>query len=139
GDPAPRDLVGIEPHDALAGEEDVAAGRLVQSGDEVEQRRLAGAVRADHAHDLALVDVQVELGQDVEAAERHRDSAQVEELLGHQMISTRRSPRMPEGRATMTATRMAPITMKRVASGLASITFSQTNAARERVGTSRAP
>ena len=39
-------------------------GRLVDAGDEVEQRRLAGAVRADHADDLALVDVEVEAVDD---------------------------------------------------------------------------
>ena len=60
GDPAARDLVRLEALDARAGEDDVAAGRLVHARDEVEQRRLAGAVRADHADDLALVDVQVE-------------------------------------------------------------------------------
>ena len=63
-DPAARDLVRLEALDARAGEDDVAAGRHVDARDEVEQRRLAGAVRADHADDLALVDVQVELVDD---------------------------------------------------------------------------
>ena len=55
---------------------------LVDARDEVEQRRLAGAVRADHADDLALVDVQVEVVDHLEAAERHRDALQLEQLLG---------------------------------------------------------
>ena len=42
---------------------DVAVGGLVDARDEVEQRRLAGAVRPDHADDLALVDVEVEAGR----------------------------------------------------------------------------
>ena len=41
-------------------EEDLALVRLVDAGDDVEQRRLARAVRADHTHDLVLVDVEVE-------------------------------------------------------------------------------
>ena len=48
--------------------------RLVDAGDQVEERRLAGAVRADHADDLALVDVEVELGDDLQAAEGLRDA-----------------------------------------------------------------
>ena len=83
GDPALRDLVRLESLDALAGEHDVSVGRLVDAGDQVEERRLPGAVRADHADDLALVDVEVEIVDDREAAERHRDAAQLEQLLGH--------------------------------------------------------
>ena len=60
-------------------EQDVALVGLVDAGDQVEERRLAGAVRADHADDLALVDVQVELGDDLQAAERERDAAQLEQ------------------------------------------------------------
>ena len=77
---------------------DLAVVRLVDAGDQVEERRLAGAVRADHADDLALVDVQVEVGHDLEAAERQRDAAAARAaVVGHQMISTRRSPRSPFG------------------------------------------
>ena len=95
-----RDLVRLEADDAALVEQDVAVVGLVDAGDQVEERRLAGAVRADHADDLALVDVQVELGDDLEAAERQRDAAQLEQgAVGHQMISTRRSPRRPFGRS----------------------------------------
>jgi hypothetical protein len=77
-DPLARDPVRIEPRDALAGEDDVAVGRLVDSRDEVEERRLAGAVRADDADDLALADVQIEVRHDAEPAECHRDALQLE-------------------------------------------------------------
>ncbi len=53
-------LCGSSPTMLRALEHDVALDRLVDAGDEVEERRLAGAVRPDHAHDLALVDMQVE-------------------------------------------------------------------------------
>ena len=61
---------------------------------EVEERRLAGTVRADHADDLALVDVQVEVGDDPEAAEVHRHRPEVEQALCARLapISTRARP-----------------------------------------------
>ena len=66
-----------------------SSGR-VDAGDEVEERRLAGAVRADHADDLVLVDVQVEVGDHLQAAERLRDALQLE-----QRRAIRRSPPWP--------------------------------------------
>ena len=69
--------------------------RRVDAGDEVEERRLAGAVRADHADDLALVDVQVELVDAREPAEALRDALQLEQPLGHQTISTRARAEQP--------------------------------------------
>ena len=54
------DLVRLEADDAALVEQDVAVVGLVDARDQVEERRLAGAVRADHADDLALGDVQVE-------------------------------------------------------------------------------
>ena len=102
----------LEAEDAAPVEHDVAAVGLVDAGDQVEERRLAGAVRADHADDLALVDVQLEIRDDLEPAECERDAAQCEQgLVGHQTISTRRSPKRPFGRSTMSTTRIAPSTM----------------------------
>ena len=87
-------------------------------GDEVEERRLAGAVRPDHAHDLALVDVRGRASRRREAAEGHRHAAQLEQLAPRaHTISTRFSPRSPCGRAIIIATRSAPSTMYRVGSG----------------------
>ena len=47
----------------LAGHGDRAAGRLVQPGDQVQQRGLAAARRAHHGDRLAVPDVQAQLGQ----------------------------------------------------------------------------
>ena len=52
--PRLRDLVRLEADDAALAEQDLAVVGLVDAGDQVEERRLAGAVRADHADDLAL-------------------------------------------------------------------------------------
>ena len=46
-----RDLVGWKPRDLPAVEEDPPRGDRVEAGDAVEERRLAGAVGPDEAHD----------------------------------------------------------------------------------------
>ena len=130
-DPLPRDPVRLEPLDALAREDDVALGRLVDPGDQVEERRLARTVRADHADDLALVDMQVEVGHDLEAAERHRHAAaaragcvahldDLHALLAEEPVGPG-DHRRDEDRAEHHVPRRLR---------LGSITFSQTNAAR---------
>ena len=110
-DPETGDLMRQQADEVPFAEHDLARVRLVDPGDQVEQRRLPCAVRADHADDLALLDVQIELGHDLEAAERERDAAELEQLLAHQTISTRRSPSRPFGRMIMRAISIAPSTM----------------------------
>jgi len=53
----------------LAAEQDGAGARRERAGQHVDERRLAGAVRADQRMDVALRDIHVELVQRVEAAE----------------------------------------------------------------------
>ena len=54
--------------DRLAADEDLAAGRLDHAGEDLDQRRLAGAIVADQADDLAAVDVQVDAAEREDAA-----------------------------------------------------------------------
>ena len=80
----------------------VARVGRVDAGDQVEERRLAGAVGADHADDLVLVDVQVELVRcSAQAAEGLGDTASSSSSGRHQTISTRRVPSSPCGRAVI--------------------------------------
>jgi hypothetical protein len=70
-----------DPHDRLqpssprvgdhppAAELDHAAGRVVDAGNDVEERRLAGTVRTDQAHDRVLGDREVDAAHGDEAAE----------------------------------------------------------------------
>ncbi len=112
--PRRRDLCGARPTSDSAVEQDVALVGPVDARDEVEQRGLAGPVRPDHADDLALVDVQVELVDHLQAAERLRDRfsssrrAAPSSHAGHQTISTRGVPSRPCGRAVISATSSAP-------------------------------
>src|SRR5262245_46950175 len=90
-------------------EVDVTLVRTVDPRDQVEEGRLAGAVRADHGDDLALLDVKVELVDDGQAAEREGDAVELEQR--HQTISTRRSPSSPFGRRIIRQIRIRPRTM----------------------------
>ena len=101
-------LFGGKPDDRLALEEDVALLGRVDAGHEVEERRLAGAVGPDHADDLVLVDVQVEVGDHLQPAERLRDALQLEQRRRHQPISTFAVPNRPCGLIVITAIRSAP-------------------------------
>ena len=65
--------------DALAFHQDVAGARLVEPGEAVEERRLAGAVRSDQAEDLALVHVERHAIQRDDAAEHDADVANREQ------------------------------------------------------------
>ena len=64
-------LVHGQVGDLLAPVDDAAAVGRVEAGDDVEQRRLAGAVGTDHADDLVLVDgdAHVQVGLDATEAD----------------------------------------------------------------------
>jgi hypothetical protein len=61
--------------DALAFHQDVAGARLIESGEAIEQRRLAGAVGPDQPEDFALVHVERHAIQRDDAAEHDADVA----------------------------------------------------------------
>ena len=56
-------LATPEPGDVLAVEDDLAAGRQLVADEQLDQRRLAGAGRADEEHEVALGDDQVDVAQ----------------------------------------------------------------------------
>src|SRR5436190_4905004 len=71
-EPAQRDLVRREAEEALALERDLAGARALDPGDEVDERRLAGAVRSDDATDLAGLDREAHVVRRDEPAEALR-------------------------------------------------------------------
>src|SRR6266850_2190049 len=75
---ARSDAVRRQAEDRLAGEAHLAARRRIGAGDDVEGGRLAGAVRADHAEDLAFVDLEVERRHGSEPAEALRQLLDLE-------------------------------------------------------------
>jgi hypothetical protein len=97
GTPHPelRARTGRELRDLLAVELDRARARWEVAGDHVEERRLAGAVRAEDRAPLAVRDIQVDVAHGVEAAEPPADPPQAEDRLdvigyfrlGHRAIS----------------------------------------------------
>ena len=76
-----RHHVRSETVDALRAEADGAGGQRGMSGDRVEERGLAGAVRADDRAHLAGIDPQEDAGDRSEAAIAHGDVVELEE--GH--------------------------------------------------------
>src|SRR5882672_3614887 len=96
------DAVRRQAEDRLAGEAHLAARRRIGAGDDVEGGRLAGAVRADHAEDLAFVDLEVERGHGGEPAE----------ALGQLLDLENRShmPTRPPGWKRIAATTSTPNT-----------------------------
>ena len=79
GDAEPGDLVRRDLGDVAALEEQLARGRVVEPRDQVEDRRLAGAVGADDGEDLALLDAEAHAVDCLEAAELQRDAVDREE------------------------------------------------------------
>ena len=82
GDAAPGVLLGRGPGHVQPGEGDAAGARGQIAREAVEEGRLAGAVRADQAHDLALGDREVGPGDRAKAAERHRDRLRLKQHGG---------------------------------------------------------
>ena len=96
-DAAPDDPVRRRAEQALAVERDLAGLRAVEASDHVEGSRLAGAVRADQAGDLALLHLERDVVQRDDAAEAARDVLQLEER--HQARPWTRSRRRPSTRS----------------------------------------
>ena len=71
--------MGGEADEIAPVEQDLAGVGTVNTGDEVEERGLTRAVRADHADDLALVHDEVEISDHPQAAEPLGDILQLEE------------------------------------------------------------
>ena len=80
GDTELGDLVRRKPDEVPVLEADLTRVGAVDPCDEIEERRLAGAVRADHAHDLVLAHDKVEFGDNTETAEGLIDFLQLEQL-----------------------------------------------------------
>jgi hypothetical protein len=70
--PRLRHLVRIHPRERLAAEDDAPLLRGVDTVDDVEHRALAGAVGADDRPDLVLANVERDIGERLDAAERER-------------------------------------------------------------------
>src|SRR5664279_3485815 len=79
GETAATDLVRLEAVDPLALEEDLSGRERKIAVDEIEDRRLAGAVRPDEAEEVAFFDRERHVADGLEAAEPLRDAPEFEE------------------------------------------------------------
>ena len=55
---------------------DLAAGHVLEPGDQPQERRLAAAGRADEDDELAILDLEIERGNDDDVAKRLSDVAE---------------------------------------------------------------
>src|SRR5450756_1293341 len=79
GDPCLGDLVGFLAHNVLSVEDDGTLGRRIDTGDHVEDGRLASAVGSDEADDLAMLQLDVEVGNSAQTAKELSEMLNVEE------------------------------------------------------------
>src|SRR5262245_37295365 len=68
-------------------EHDGAALRLVEAVDDIEHRRLAGAVRTDDGADLAALDIERHVANDLDTAEGQRHPLDRKQALAHSAAS----------------------------------------------------
>ena len=103
---------GASAVDALAGEGDAAGIGREGAGDQVEQRGLAGAVRADHREDRALRHLEADAVDRDQAAEALADIVDGKQRahFGFSVSPRRRAShgQMPSGSATITSSRQMP-------------------------------
>ena len=130
--PRRASLCGLRAGDWRAVERPLSGVRLVEAGQQVEERRLAGAVRPDQGGDLVALDLDVVDVDGDEPAERSAHRVDDEDRIGlgdaglalrrplgrrqaaRQRTSntcSRRSPKMPCGRNTTRAASTTPATM----------------------------
>ena len=77
-------LVGLQPGDVLAADDDRAGGRLLEAGDHAQHRRLAAARRSEEGDELAGADIEVEILHDRGRCRRtFADVLDAEEGVGH--------------------------------------------------------
>src|SRR5438067_8133282 len=84
-----------------------------KSGDDVEQRRLAGAARADQRGDRALLDVERGAVDSPEPTESADDFPDREARRAHSSTISLLLPKMPCGRKSMSPMITSPITISR--------------------------
>ena len=61
GNTSGRDLIRFQANDAFVTQLDIAAGWRIDTGDKVQQGRLAGAIGTDDAFDLMMIDEAADL------------------------------------------------------------------------------
>src|SRR5262249_20568332 len=89
-DAQPRPLVRLETAHITAVEQDSARAGGLQAGDDVEERRLAGAVRTDESRDLCRGHVEVDARERAVSAEVDRDLLGAQEHVGgHDVVPSR--------------------------------------------------
>ena len=105
--PRAHALFGRKRRDVAAVEQDRARGRREEAADQIEERRLAGAVGADHGAQLARLDGERDVVDGDQAAEALRDVVDLEQA--HALAALRSMPSTPRGKNSTTSTKNSPM------------------------------
>ena len=97
--PAALASAGDLRQELLALEQHAAGGRLEAAGDDLDQRRLAGAVVAEQRHDLALADREADALQRFDGAEVLGDVVEHQQRFAHAAIPLPVSRSRPRSRS----------------------------------------
>src|SRR5438046_2019355 len=114
-DPEPTHGVGSHAGDRAATVAHPPGGRRLEPGDHVEERALAGAVRADDAQDLALGQGEVHAVQSRQRSEALGDGTHLEKIhavASRRRRTTSRMPVKPAGANSETRTMITPIAIR---------------------------
>ena len=114
GEAALHPLFGCKRRDVLPAKQNLSGIRTQHTGHQIDQRRLAGAIRADQGVTRARRHGKIDAGGDDERAEPLVDAASGERALAHDLAFAERAksetpPRSPLGNTTTTAIKSSPI------------------------------
>ena len=125
-EPAARDRVRGQPVDRAAVEPDRAAVGALEARDDVEERRLARAVRADQRRDRAALDDEARAVDRAHAAVALLDAFDLEDRRHSPSSISCFLPRIPCGRNAISRMSTSPTMMKRIAATLSAESGSST-------------
>src|SRR5690606_11682971 len=131
-----RNFVRLQPCELMPHEVGSAHFRLIEAGEHVEERGLAGTVGTDQAVDVALADAEAHVRQGLQTTESFADAVHHQQQLGHGALVTMQRSRAhapsldarssrrrsaegqrPSGRKIMTSTSAKPNNSMRMPSG----------------------
>src|SRR5260370_23280757 len=108
GQAAASDKIGTALADRNAVQQNLAARRREPSGDQIEQGRLSGAVRADHCAALAFGHREVQVGNHFQATIGLGELADFERAHRHLSINVRNVPATPPRKNATTSMKKIP-------------------------------
>ena len=101
-DAAGGNAIGTVTDDGFSGESDLAGGRPINAGDQIEDRRFPRAIGSDEADEFALADGERKIRNAPQPSKLHGHRVQLQQGRGHVFFRFRlTAPNNPCGRVSM--------------------------------------